>query len=50
MGMAWSVSGDLPITEQVAASLIRLPLHTQLTMDDIKSILKRLEQVLRQWA
>jgi dTDP-4-amino-4,6-dideoxygalactose transaminase len=42
--------GDLPITERTAASLVRLPLHTQLTMDDIEFILKQLEQVLREWA
>jgi dTDP-4-amino-4,6-dideoxygalactose transaminase len=40
--------GDLPITEQVAASLIRLPLHTQLTMDDIEFVLDQLEQVLKE--
>jgi dTDP-4-amino-4,6-dideoxygalactose transaminase len=38
--------GDLPVTERVAASLIRLPLHTRLSMDDIEFILEQLEQVL----
>lgn len=37
---------DLPITQRVAASLIRLPLHTHLTPADIDFILEQLEQVL----
>ena len=41
--------GDFPITERAAASLVRLPLHTQLTMEDIEFILKELAQVLREW-
>jgi dTDP-4-amino-4,6-dideoxygalactose transaminase len=39
---------DLPVTERVAASLIRLPLHTQLSVDDIEFILEQLEQVLKE--
>jgi dTDP-4-amino-4,6-dideoxygalactose transaminase len=38
--------GDLPITERVAASLIRLPLHTHLTFEDVDFILEQLDQVL----
>jgi dTDP-4-amino-4,6-dideoxygalactose transaminase len=41
---------DLPITERVALSLIRLPLHTQLTSSDVDFILEQLEQVLTEWA
>jgi dTDP-4-amino-4,6-dideoxygalactose transaminase len=41
---------DLPITERVAASLVRLPLHTQLTVEDIKFVQDQLEQVLQEWA
>jgi dTDP-4-amino-4,6-dideoxygalactose transaminase len=37
---------DLPITQRVAASLIRLPLHTRLTSADVDFILEQLEQVL----
>ncbi len=42
--------GDFPITERVALSLIRLPLHTQLTSSDVDFILEQLEQVLTEWA
>jgi dTDP-4-amino-4,6-dideoxygalactose transaminase len=38
--------GDLPITERVAASLVRLPLHTQMTMKEVDIVLEQLTQVL----
>jgi dTDP-4-amino-4,6-dideoxygalactose transaminase len=38
--------GDLPVTEGVAASLIRLPLHTHLSETDVDFILGQLEDIL----
>ncbi|MFQ5576435.1 MAG: dTDP-4-amino-4,6-dideoxygalactose transaminase [Anaerolineae bacterium] len=40
--------GDLPVTERVAASLIRLPLHTAMSASDADFILEQLEQILTQ--
>jgi len=39
--------GDLPITEQVAASLIRLPLHSQMDEADVDYVVEQLRQVLK---
>ncbi|MCC6805907.1 MAG: dTDP-4-amino-4,6-dideoxygalactose transaminase [Deltaproteobacteria bacterium] len=38
--------GALPMAEQAAATLLRLPLHSRLSVDDIKTICERFEDVL----
>ncbi|RME41786.1 MAG: dTDP-4-amino-4,6-dideoxygalactose transaminase [Caldilineae bacterium] len=38
--------GDLPVTERVAASLIRLPLHAGMGAPEVDFILEQLEQIL----
>jgi dTDP-4-amino-4,6-dideoxygalactose transaminase len=43
--LGWCPS-DLPITERVAASLVRLPLHNQMTVKDVDIVLEQLAQVL----
>lgn len=39
-------SGDLPITEQVAASLIRLPLYTQMSDAEVDYVVEQLRRAL----
>ncbi len=38
--------GDFPVTEEASATLLRLPLHTELTDGDVDRVLESMEEVL----
>ena len=41
MGKTWGYAdGDLPVTERVAECLVRLPLHTSLTDDEVAKVIR----------
>jgi dTDP-4-amino-4,6-dideoxygalactose transaminase len=39
--------GSLPITEEVSRTLLRLPLHAELTDDDVRRVIETLQEVVR---
>lgn len=40
--------GDLPITERVGKTLIRLPLYTDMTIKEVDYVIKRLDEILKE--